>query len=236
MPIVPRLDPNEDYLQQYLLKDFLELNYLLDHEDKSLQHHLNLLGFACGRVDGIVGPKTRAGIKAFQKQYGLQVDGIAGPITKRTLEQVFYRRHIGVYKDNAYAVPVWKKMSVAWRDLFFETAMPAQVVAKAYALTTDQQAARFDLFVHTKDKSSTPRLIHRETIAEDNKGKDNKPVPYEALEFPKQRNYYDLPVEWSSRNYWTRYGNRMDKGDRYQKVMKDRVKLFPYVTGADKRA
>lgn len=236
MPIVPRLSTDTDYLHQCLLKDFLELDYVLDSEGRKIQHHLNLLGFDCGRADGIVGPKTRAGIRAFQSQYGLKVDGIAGPVTRRTLEQVFYRRPIGAYKDNAYAVPVWKKKSAAWSNLYFETAPPAQVVAGAGALPTAKEAARFDLFLHTENEGSTPQLISREEIAEKNKDAGNTPIPYEKLEFLKQRHYYDLPVAWSSRNYWTRHDNRMDRGERYQKVMRETLKLFPFDADAQKRA
>ncbi len=40
--------------------------------------------------------------------------------------------------------------------------------------------------------------------------------------------YYDLPQEWSSQNYWTRYDGSMDKGDRFLKVLKDVKKIKPY--------
>jgi hypothetical protein len=43
-----------------------------------LQTALNSLGFNCGKVDGIFGAKTEAAVKAFQKRYGLKVDGIVG--------------------------------------------------------------------------------------------------------------------------------------------------------------
>ncbi len=236
MPIVPRLETDSDYLHRYLLKSFLELGYVLDSEAKKIQHHLNLLGFACGKVDGIVGAKTRAGIRAFQKQYDLKVDGIAGPITQRTLEQAFYRRQIGVYKDNAYAVPVWKKKNAAWTELFFETAQPGRAVAGGSAFTSVEEAARFDLFLYTADKDATPALRTREQIASENPDKDKKPVPYEKLDFLRRRLYYDLPTAWSCRNYWTRYDNDMDKGERFQTVMKDKLKLFPFDAGEAKRA
>jgi len=38
-----------------------------------------------GSIDGISGPKTIAGIKAFQRDNGLKVDGVAGPRTKSKL-------------------------------------------------------------------------------------------------------------------------------------------------------
>ena len=50
-------------------------------EVKTLQILLNGLGFNCGSVDGIFGPKTKAGVMAAQKFYKIGVDGIAGPVT-----------------------------------------------------------------------------------------------------------------------------------------------------------
>lgn len=48
---------------------------------KTLQAHLNNLGFDTGTPDGIFGPKTAAAVKAFQKSKGLKADGIVGPKT-----------------------------------------------------------------------------------------------------------------------------------------------------------
>jgi len=46
-----------------------------------VQAKLTSLGFDLGTVDGVVGTKTVAAIKAFQKANGLDADGIAGPKT-----------------------------------------------------------------------------------------------------------------------------------------------------------
>ncbi|MGA0397111.1 MAG: peptidoglycan-binding domain-containing protein [Ilumatobacteraceae bacterium] len=43
-----------------------------------IQNRLNALGFAVGRADGSFGPRTHAGVEAFQKANGLTVDGIVG--------------------------------------------------------------------------------------------------------------------------------------------------------------
>jgi hypothetical protein len=53
-----------------------------------LQDSLNkILGTRLG-VDGITGEKTRKAVKAFQRKYGLQVDGAAGPITKAKIREI----------------------------------------------------------------------------------------------------------------------------------------------------
>ncbi len=48
---------------------------------KSWQTLLNFWGFSCGNVDGIFGAKTTEMTKKFQKEYGLEADGIVGPAT-----------------------------------------------------------------------------------------------------------------------------------------------------------
>tara|TARA_R110001606_G_scaffold85777_1_gene194419 strand:- start:1575 stop:2171 length:597 start_codon:yes stop_codon:yes gene_type:complete len=54
-----------------------------------VQGRCNMLGFNCGKVDGVMGEKTRIGVKEFQYQHELDVDGIPGPKTKAKLQQVF---------------------------------------------------------------------------------------------------------------------------------------------------
>ena len=53
-----------------------------------IQGRLNNLGFSAGPVDGDAGPLTEAAVKRFQTRHGLVVDGIAGPITQRTLQSL----------------------------------------------------------------------------------------------------------------------------------------------------
>ena len=53
--------------------------------NKKLQNKLNELDYNCGTADGILGAKSKAAIKAFQKDKGLIVDGIAGTKTKAAL-------------------------------------------------------------------------------------------------------------------------------------------------------
>jgi hypothetical protein len=53
---------------------------------KEIQSALLGLGYAPGKVDGILGPKTVAAVKAFQKKaQTLKVDGIPGAMTTRAL-------------------------------------------------------------------------------------------------------------------------------------------------------
>lgn len=47
----------------------------------ALQTRLTEMGFDCGRVDGIYGPRTEGAVKEFQKSVGAIVDGRCGPAT-----------------------------------------------------------------------------------------------------------------------------------------------------------
>jgi peptidoglycan hydrolase-like protein with peptidoglycan-binding domain len=49
------------------------------------QTALKNAGFDPGPIDGIMGPKTKAAIRAFQQAKGLKVDGIVGPATTAAL-------------------------------------------------------------------------------------------------------------------------------------------------------
>lgn len=54
-------------------------------EVRKVQTKLKELGLYSGSVDGIFGSATEKAVKAFQKQCGLTVDGIAGPTTLKYL-------------------------------------------------------------------------------------------------------------------------------------------------------
>ena len=54
-----------------------------------IQARCNQLGHYCGVVDGMNGRNTRNGIMEFQKKHGLNVDGVAGPMTEGKLEEAY---------------------------------------------------------------------------------------------------------------------------------------------------
>jgi N-acetylmuramoyl-L-alanine amidase len=53
-----------------------------------LQRRLNALGFDAGRQDGILGPETDDGLRRFQRERGLEPDGVCGPATIDALMSV----------------------------------------------------------------------------------------------------------------------------------------------------
>lgn len=52
---------------------------------KKIQTALAAQGYSPGPLDGIMGPKTKAAIQAFQRANGLTADGIVGPLTAAKL-------------------------------------------------------------------------------------------------------------------------------------------------------
>jgi N-acetylmuramoyl-L-alanine amidase len=57
------------------------LNLMRGDDIAALQTRLTEMGFDCGRVDGIYGPRTELAVKEFQKSVGATVDGKCGPAT-----------------------------------------------------------------------------------------------------------------------------------------------------------
>ena len=51
----------------------------------ALQSRLVEMGFDCGRVDAVFGPRTESAVKEFQKSVGVKVDGVCGPATIMSL-------------------------------------------------------------------------------------------------------------------------------------------------------
>lgn len=52
---------------------------------RGVQSALVQLGYDPGPVDGVMGPRTRAAVRAYQAQAGLVVDGAVGPLTRAAL-------------------------------------------------------------------------------------------------------------------------------------------------------
>ncbi len=58
---------------------------MAEMDTRAIQRRLRDAGFDPGQIDGVVGPKTRAAIREFQRARGLSVDGVAGPRTQAAL-------------------------------------------------------------------------------------------------------------------------------------------------------
>lgn len=56
--------------------------------DKQKQHLLGYLGYYSGQVDGIWGRLSEEATRAFQRDYGLEQDGVFGPATEKRILEV----------------------------------------------------------------------------------------------------------------------------------------------------
>ena len=89
-----------------------------------LQDLLAKLGFDCGRIDGILGPKSIRALIDFQTNFGLAPDGICGPETLRALDRV-----IGHGGDGPGIVTVREYEELLRGDFFGASASPRIVIA-----------------------------------------------------------------------------------------------------------
>ncbi len=58
---------------------------------RGVQAALTALGYDVGPVDGVMGPRTREGVRAFQRSAGLSVDGVVGAATRGALARSLAR-------------------------------------------------------------------------------------------------------------------------------------------------
>ncbi|MCW2822551.1 MAG: N-acetylmuramoyl-L-alanine amidase, partial [Marmoricola sp.] len=63
-------------------------NLLAGDDVYSLQGRLLDLGFRVGRLDGYFGPETEAGVREFQRNFGIPPDGTCGPATLKALARL----------------------------------------------------------------------------------------------------------------------------------------------------
>jgi N-acetylmuramoyl-L-alanine amidase len=63
-------------------------NQLVGDDVYTLQRRLLDLGFQVGRVDGYFGPETEAGVREFQRNFGIPPDGTCGPATLKALTRL----------------------------------------------------------------------------------------------------------------------------------------------------
>ena len=76
---------NQARLEQMQQAKDVSAEYAHLSETSAIQQRINDLGFDCGAVDGIWGPRTSSAVRAFQASKSLSVDGIVGPNTAKKL-------------------------------------------------------------------------------------------------------------------------------------------------------
>lgn len=85
---------------------------------KQAQHLLSYLGYDPGTCDGITGENTQAAVKAFQADYGLCPDGIAGAQTTKMLIGAVAGTAVKVEKPESSGEP---KTGTFWDNIKYFT-------------------------------------------------------------------------------------------------------------------
>jgi len=80
---------------------------------RALQRRLARAGYAPGPIDGLYGPRTLQAVNGFQATHGLEVDGIAGPLTLAALS----RPSVVPYPGTGYAARRSALVRALQRDL-----------------------------------------------------------------------------------------------------------------------
>lgn len=85
---------------------------------KQIQCLLAYLGYSPGAIDGADGRNTQAAVRAFQADYGLAVDGIAGAATQKMLIGAIAGTAVKVEKPESSDAP---KTGTFWDDIKYFT-------------------------------------------------------------------------------------------------------------------
>lgn len=99
----PRTQTRDPVLDASTAPEFTPRDFELTTKD--IQAMLSTKGYDVGKIDGVMGPRTEAAIKQFQKDRGLKVDGKVGPKTRAAMEA------------SAYSVPMDVKFSSDVSDM-----------------------------------------------------------------------------------------------------------------------
>lgn len=81
--ISPKVKTTAGYIEAEIKKRF-ESNWT-DVSNVELQHMLAELKLYKGEIDGLIGPRSKEAIRAFQRTWGLKETGVADPKTIRTM-------------------------------------------------------------------------------------------------------------------------------------------------------
>jgi len=116
-------------------------------EVKELQQMLTDLDFLNDKVDGIFGAKTEKAVKAFQKEYGLNADGIAWPQTLQALKETIYG---GIMADGrgeaeCCAMTLLEDGTIRW--VLCDTHLPYEMQATAGLAADTSEAERLNCMI-----------------------------------------------------------------------------------------
>jgi peptidoglycan hydrolase-like protein with peptidoglycan-binding domain len=146
---------------------------------RALQRRLARAGFAPGPIDGRYGPRTEQAVSGFQVAHGLQVDGIAGPLTLAALS----RPSVVLYPGTGYVGHGSGAVRALQRRLTRAGFAPGPIDGR-YGPRTEQAVSRHQAahglqvdgiagpqtLAHLPNQSSTPHLLTHRTRPADTGG------------------------------------------------------------------
>jgi len=154
---------------------FRRMNRITNHISPSdtaadVQEMLSKLEYYNGKVDGFVGPRTEAAVKAFQYTQGLTADGWAGPRTLTTLQEVLQAKNMSNSQDD----DMQAAGTVALPPALPEDSVAYNTDVHRYLRKLHDQAG--DTFVLTRDGQPvvfvrSPQAVRQVLMDEDNFGK-----------------------------------------------------------------
>lgn len=90
---------------------------------KQRQHLLAYLGYYVGAIDGVWGTLSKTATKAFQKDFGLQADGVCGEDTEKALKHtvcfgIAKKEEVVISKTETTTGTFWDEIEFFSRDEF----------------------------------------------------------------------------------------------------------------------
>lgn len=126
---------------------YLRLPHFHGRDVRVLQEALSALGFACGEIDGILGAFTESAIREFQRNAGLDADGIVGDETFGVMNSLRHvwegkdpRSHSAAVVGEARAAEVLRRPPFSFRAVGAEGAAVCERVLNLARATTPEAA------------------------------------------------------------------------------------------------
>src|SRR5699024_7266235 len=130
-----------------------------DNSIKKLQQDLKKLGYNVGTIDGINGNMTKSDVRAFQKEEGRIVDGIAGKATKAEIKRIL---NGGLTMSQAKALEkrikhLEEQNSILRKRVDNEVSKPKNQNVSDWAKKDWERAAKHQYFDGTNPQTSLTR-------------------------------------------------------------------------------
>jgi len=117
-----------------------------------IQTALDVLGYYDAELTGHFGPKTETAVKKFQKDYGLDADGVVGSKTLAKINEKYYEK-IGSTSKGTYNTTIY---NISWPDNYTSVFKKLGITAgnKKATLTDITSGLTFDIYIQSAGPAS----------------------------------------------------------------------------------